>query len=66
MFLGSQIGEDPQNIIDEVKKIFRLIQEIRNDKVELLFYKLKDIHYIEFTQWKENRGTNVAPILVIA
>ena len=24
-FLGSQIGEDPQNIIDEVKKIFEVM-----------------------------------------
>ncbi|KAH0784174.1 hypothetical protein KY290_003772 [Solanum tuberosum] len=37
-FLGSQVGEDPQNFIDEVKKIF------------------------EVMQWKENKGTNAAPI----
>ncbi|XP_049369394.1 uncharacterized protein LOC125834274 [Solanum verrucosum] len=37
-FLGSQVGEYPQNFIDDVKKIFEVIK------------------------WKENRGTNVAPI----
>ena len=46
--------------------IFGLNYVIRNDKVELLYYRLKDIAYIEFTQWKENRGLDVAPTLVIA
>ena len=66
LFLRSLIGEDPQNFIDEVKKIFGLIQAIRNDKVFLLFYELKDIAYFEFTKWNEYRGTDVAPVLVIA
>ena len=30
-FLGSQIGEDPQNIIDEVTKIFEVMQVNGND-----------------------------------
>ena len=29
-------------------------------------YKIEDIAYIEFSQWKEKRGIDVAPILVIA
>ena len=66
LFLRPEIGEDSQNIIEEVKKIFWLNHVIRNDKVDLLSYRLKDIAYIEFTQWKENRGLDVAPTLVIA
>ncbi|WMV45956.1 hypothetical protein MTR67_039341 [Solanum verrucosum] len=31
-FLGSQVGEDPQNIINEVKKIFGVIQLTGNNK----------------------------------
>ncbi|WMV54384.1 hypothetical protein MTR67_047769 [Solanum verrucosum] len=34
-FLGSQVGEDPQNFIDEVKKIFGVMQLTGNDRVEL-------------------------------
>ncbi|KAK4726823.1 hypothetical protein R3W88_031740 [Solanum pinnatisectum] len=33
-FLGSQIGEDPQNFIDEVKKIFGMMKVAGNDRVE--------------------------------
>ena len=34
-FLGSQIGEDPQHFVDEVKKIFGVMSVNRNDRVEL-------------------------------
>uniref|UniRef100_M1DY50 Gag-pol polyprotein n=1 Tax=Solanum tuberosum TaxID=4113 RepID=M1DY50_SOLTU len=42
-FLGSQICEDPQNFIDEVKKIFVVIQVTGNDQVDLVSYQLKDV-----------------------
>ncbi|WMV50487.1 hypothetical protein MTR67_043872 [Solanum verrucosum] len=49
-FPGSQVGEDPQNFIDEVKKIFVVMQVTRNDRVELRSYQLKDVGHIWFTQ----------------
>ncbi|KAH0633127.1 hypothetical protein KY284_035913 [Solanum tuberosum] len=61
-FLGSQTGEDPQNFLDEIKKIFEVMQVTENDRVELASYQLKDVAHIWYTQWKENRGTNAAPI----
>ncbi|KAH0679095.1 hypothetical protein KY284_020180 [Solanum tuberosum] len=33
-----------------------------NDRVELASYQLKDVAHIWYTQWKENRGTDAAPI----
>ncbi|KAH0637947.1 hypothetical protein KY290_036496 [Solanum tuberosum] len=33
-----------------------------NDRVELASYQLKDVAHIWYTQWKEYRGTNAAPI----
>ncbi|KAK4721598.1 hypothetical protein R3W88_011831 [Solanum pinnatisectum] len=45
-FLGSQIGEDPQNFIDEVKKIFEVMQVTGNDRVELKSYQLKDVAHV--------------------
>ncbi|WMV29344.1 hypothetical protein MTR67_022729 [Solanum verrucosum] len=41
-FLGSQTSEDPQNFLDEIKKIFEVMQVTGNDRVELA-YKLKYI-----------------------
>ncbi|WMV18678.1 hypothetical protein MTR67_012063 [Solanum verrucosum] len=61
-FLGSQVGEDTQNFIDEVKKIFGVMQVPGNERVELASYQLKDVAHIWFTQWKENMGENVAHV----
>ncbi|WMV45841.1 hypothetical protein MTR67_039226, partial [Solanum verrucosum] len=47
-FLRLQIGEDPQNFIDKVKKIFGVMQVTRNDRVELASYQLKDVAHIWF------------------
>ncbi|WMV09553.1 hypothetical protein MTR67_002938 [Solanum verrucosum] len=48
-FLGSQVAEDPQNFIDEVKKIFGVMQVTGNDRVKLASYQLKDVAHIWFT-----------------
>ena len=61
-FLGSQTNEDPQNFLDEIKKIFEVMQVTENDWVELASYQLKDVTHIWYTQWKENRGIDAAPI----
>ena len=45
-FLGSQANEDPQNFLDEIKKIFEVMQVTRNDRVELASYQLKDVVHI--------------------
>ena len=37
-FLRSQANEDPQNFLDEIKKIFEVMQVTRNDRVELASY----------------------------
>ncbi|WMV32375.1 hypothetical protein MTR67_025760 [Solanum verrucosum] len=55
-FLGFQVGEDPQNFIDNVKKIFGVIQVTDNGRVKLASYQLRDVAHIWFTQWKDNRG----------
>ena len=61
-FLGSRTNEDPQNFLDEIKKIFEVMQFAGNYRVELSSYQLKDVAYIRYIQWKENKGTNAAPV----
>ncbi|WMV19556.1 hypothetical protein MTR67_012941 [Solanum verrucosum] len=61
-FLGSQVGEDPQNFIDVVKKICEVMQVTGNDRVELASYQLKEIAHIWYTQLKGNMGTDATPI----
>uniref|UniRef100_M1DMG2 Gag-pol protein n=1 Tax=Solanum tuberosum TaxID=4113 RepID=M1DMG2_SOLTU len=54
-FVGSQVREDIQNFIDEVKKIFVVMHVTGNDRVELASYQLKDVAHSWYSQWKENK-----------
>ena len=45
-FLGSQTNEDPRNLQDEIKTIFKVMQVNENDRVELASYQLKDVAHI--------------------
>ena len=44
--LGSQTLEDPQNLLDEIKKIFEVMQVTGIDRVEFASYQLKDVAHI--------------------
>ena len=61
-FLGSQTNEDPQKLLDEIKKIFEVMQVTGNNRVELESYQLKNVAHIWYTQWKENKGAHGTPI----
>lgn len=58
VFKGRMLVWTPQNFINEVKKIFGVIQVTRNDRVELVTYQLKNVAHIWFTKWEENTGEN--------
>ena len=61
-FIGSQANEDPQNFLDEIEKIFQVMQLTRNYWVELASYQLKDVAHSWYTQSKETRGIDTTPI----
>ena len=48
--------------MDEIKKIFEVMQVTWNDRVELASYNLKDVSHIWYTKCMKNRGKNAAPI----
>ena len=45
-FLGSKTNEGPQNFLDEIKKIFEVMNVSRNNRVELASYQFKDFAHI--------------------
>ena len=49
-FLGLQTNEDPQNFLDEIKKIFEVMQVSGNYRVELASYHVKDVAHIWYNQ----------------
>ncbi|XP_049363326.1 uncharacterized protein LOC125828065 [Solanum verrucosum] len=61
IFLGSKVGEDPQEFIDEVYKVVNNMKVTFIQKVELS-YRLKDVSQVWFTQWKSNRPVGAGPI----
>ena len=42
-FIVSKAGEDFQNFLNEIKKIFEVMQVIVKDRVELTIYQRKDV-----------------------
>ncbi|KAH0644538.1 hypothetical protein KY284_032422 [Solanum tuberosum] len=54
-FFGSQVGEDPQEFLDEVYKIVDALGVTTWEKAELVAYQLKGVAQVWHTQWKRNR-----------
>ncbi|KAK4729667.1 hypothetical protein R3W88_022655 [Solanum pinnatisectum] len=50
IFLGSKVGEDPQEFLDEVYKIVNAMGVSSSEKAELASYQLKDVAQVWFTQ----------------
>ncbi|XP_070045627.1 uncharacterized protein [Nicotiana tomentosiformis] len=58
---GSRKDEDPQNFIDEVQKIFRVMHATDTEAAELAAYQLKDVSNTWYETWEESRGEDAAP-----
>ncbi|WMV18770.1 hypothetical protein MTR67_012155 [Solanum verrucosum] len=61
-FTGSSTTEDPENLIEELQKIFEVMHVIAAERVELATYQLKNVATTWFDQWKKSRAED-APIL---
>ncbi|WMV19044.1 hypothetical protein MTR67_012429 [Solanum verrucosum] len=57
-FMGSSTIEDPENFIEELKKIFDVMHVADTERVELAMYQLKDVARTWFDQWKGGRAEN--------
>ena len=61
-FLGSKLGEDPQDFKDEVYKIVYSMNMTPREKVDMVSYNLKEAAQVWFTQWKDNRAVKSGPL----
>ncbi|XP_070025811.1 uncharacterized protein [Nicotiana sylvestris] len=61
IFTGSKKDEDPQNFIDEVQKIFRVMHATDTKATELVAYRLKDVANTWYETWEESRGEDADP-----
>ena len=55
IFLGSTVGEDPQEFLDGVYKLLSTIVVTSREKAELASYQLRDVTQVWYTQSKNNR-----------
>ena len=61
VFLGSKMGEDPQEFIWCVQGVeFHGVTSKEN--VELDSYQLREVYQVWYTQWKDNRPIKSGPI----
>ena len=61
IFIGSKVGEEPQEFIDSVYKIVHAMGVTSREKVELASYLMKDLAQVWYTQWKGNRPEKFVP-----
>ena len=61
IYLGSKVGEDPQEFLDGVYKVFSVMRVTSSEKAELSLYQLRDVSQIWYTPWKDNRSVESGP-----
>jgi len=42
-FTGSSVTEDPENFVEELQKVFKVMHVVDAERVELAAYKLKGV-----------------------
>lgn len=62
IFLGSKDGEDHQEFIDGLYKVFSSMGVTSREKGVLASYKLKDVALLWYTQWNDDRPVESDPI----
>ncbi|XP_049365273.1 uncharacterized protein LOC125830104 [Solanum verrucosum] len=60
-FTGLRTIEDPENFIEELKKVFEAMHVADTERVELVAYQLKNVARTWSNQWKEGRAEDAPP-----
>ena len=60
-FTGTKVEEDPQEFVDEMEKIFRVMYVDTVEGVELAAYQLKGVANQWYNEWEDLRGGDVEP-----
>ena len=62
IFLGSKVGEDPQEFLDGGHKVLSDIGVTSMEKSEFASYKKREVAQVWYTQWKDNRLVELGSI----
>ena len=58
-FIGTKVEEDPQELVDEIEKIFKVMHVDEVEGVELATYQLKDVANQWYADWEDEKGESV-------
>ncbi|XP_060210488.1 uncharacterized protein LOC132637416 [Lycium barbarum] len=59
-FTGTNPDADPQNFIDELQKIFRVMQATNREAVDFGTFQLKDVAHLWYESWEISRGEDAS------
>ena len=62
-FTGTKVEKDPQEFVDEMEKIFKVMHVDKVEGVELATYQLKDIANQLYANWEDAKGESAEPIV---
>ena len=54
IFLGSKVGEDPQEFLDGVYMVLS-VRGVSREKEKLALYQLREVDQVCYIQWKYNK-----------
>lgn len=60
-FIGTKVEEDPQEFVDKMEKIFKVMHVDEVEGVELAAYQLKEVANQWNNDWEYAKGDNVEP-----
>ena len=60
-FTGTKVEEDPQEFVDEIEKICKVMHVDEVEGVELATYQLKDVASQWYADWEDEKGESAEP-----
>ncbi|XP_047264093.1 uncharacterized protein LOC124896567 [Capsicum annuum] len=60
-FIGTKVEEDPQEFVDEMDKIFKVMHVDQIEDVELSAYQLKEVANQWYNEWEDAKGDSAEP-----
>ncbi|XP_070056432.1 uncharacterized protein [Nicotiana tomentosiformis] len=60
-FKGTDQREDPQDFIDQLHRIFRVVHAIEKEALELAAFQLRDIAILWYEGWERSRACDTPP-----
>ncbi|WMV36730.1 hypothetical protein MTR67_030115, partial [Solanum verrucosum] len=61
LFTGSSLTDDPQDFIDHIYRVLRVMHASVTEAVDLASFRLRDVAILWYEAWERSRGPDVPP-----